>query len=43
MRFYGNDDFSSMLELAVGDDLDISFEDLMSLAPQRVEGWSYWH
>ena len=35
--FNGNDDFSSMLELAVGDDSDISFDDLMSLAPQRVE------
>ena len=35
--FNGNDDFASMLELAVADDSDISFDDLMSLAPQRVE------
>ena len=34
--FNGNGDFSSMLELAVADGSDISFEDLMSLAPQQV-------
>ena len=35
--FNGNGDFSSMLEPAVADGSDISFDDLMSLAPQRVE------